>query len=75
MGLSEGRERVTMTVDSELLEWLDEAGIKRRRTRSWMLDEAIRQWKQRVESAAERRRKQRAKRKKRLLDVSADAGR
>lgn len=48
-------------LDTELMDWLDLEAVKRDRSRAWMLNEAVRQWKLRLE----RDREARARRSKR----------
>lgn len=49
------KQRDMLTWDDETLSaWLDAEALKRDRSRSWMLQEAVRQWRSRLESARKR---------------------
>lgn len=53
-------ERVTLSIDKDVVEFLDEQAAKLDRSRSWMFMVLGRRYKQSLERAAERRAKQKA---------------
>ena len=60
----EYRETVNVfhKLDQELVEWLDQEAPKRDRSRAWMINEAIRQWRKRIERERQARKLNRGKR-------------
>jgi predicted transcriptional regulator len=46
---AEGMKDVLHRMPSEMVEWLDREAAKRDRSRAWMLTEAVRQWRRRLE--------------------------
>jgi len=54
-------ERVMVTMEKTDIAWMDEQAAKLERSRSWMVETAIRRWRQKLEREAERRAKRRAK--------------
>lgn len=63
-----GKRDVLHRIDAGLVEWLDSEAGKRDRSRAWMIEEAIRQWKRRLE-------RDRAARVRRALRASVRVGR
>lgn len=54
------KQRDMLTWDDETLSaWIDAEAAKRDRSRSWMLQEAVRQWRNRLEADRRRRKKSR----------------
>ncbi len=53
--MSENTKDVLHRIDAELIEWLDVEAKKRDRSRNWMLAEAVRQWKRRLDRDRARR--------------------
>lgn len=53
--MSEEMKDVLHRMPLELVEWLDVESKKRDRSRAWMLTEAVRQWRRRLERDRERR--------------------
>lgn len=47
--VAEGKTAVLHRLDNELIAWLDDEAKKRDRSRVWMLEESVRQWRRRLE--------------------------
>ncbi len=61
---SQGKTQVLHYLDPEAVEWIDSEAVKRDRSRSWMMEEAIRQWRRRLEREREQRARKAARRAK-----------
>lgn len=62
MSIRSSASRVIVTIDREVISWLDDESFKRERERSWIVQRALLRWRRSLERERERRRLQRLKR-------------
>jgi len=55
MGIREDQERVTIIIDQDMKDFIDTEGKKRDRSRSYMVEQAVKQWRRRLERDRKRR--------------------
>jgi hypothetical protein len=60
MSIRASAQRVIVTMDREVLAWLDEQGFKRERERSWIVQRALLRWQRALDMERDRRRRRRA---------------
>lgn len=63
MGIRASAVRVIVTIDRNVLDWLDDQAYKREREKSWVVQRALLRWRQSLERDKERRRLKRGQQK------------
>jgi predicted transcriptional regulator len=62
MSIRSSAVRVIVTIDSDVAKWLSDEAWKRDREKSWMIQEALRRWRHRLERERLKRVKARCQR-------------
>ena len=72
MSIRSSADRIIVTIDREVLRWLDQESSKRERERSWIVQRALLRWQRSLDSERERRRLRRGQQVVRVKECQHD---